>query len=125
VTCRLFLSTSAFIPLLNAAPRLISQQPEFYDGWPTLARRKTGELLLVYSGGRESHICPFGRVELMRSSDEGANWSWPEVLLDSAIDDYRELHAVETAGGRILAHNRNDGKQNNRETLQSESSQAF
>src|SRR5579871_5723235 len=32
---------------------IISQQPEFYHGWPTLFRRRNGELLVAYSGGRE------------------------------------------------------------------------
>ena len=41
----------------------ISRQPEVYHGWPTLLRRATGELLVAYSGGREAHICPFGRVD--------------------------------------------------------------
>jgi sialidase-1 len=49
----------------------VSMLPEYYHGWPTLARRTNGDLLLVCSGGRESHICPFGRVELMRSRDGG------------------------------------------------------
>jgi sialidase-1 len=79
----------------------ISMQPEYYHGWPTLAVRKTGDLLLVCSGGRESHICPFGRVELMRSRDGGRTWSWPEVLMDSPIDD-RDAGVVETASGALL-----------------------
>src|ERR1051325_3234453 len=33
----------------------ISQQPEHYHGWPTVTARRSGELLLVYSGGREAH----------------------------------------------------------------------
>jgi hypothetical protein len=72
-----------------------------YHGWPTLTRRKNGELLLVYSGGRESHICPFGRVELIRSTDNGEHWSWPETLLDTAIDD-RDAGICETAAGSLL-----------------------
>ncbi|MBM4075033.1 MAG: twin-arginine translocation signal domain-containing protein, partial [Planctomycetes bacterium] len=67
-------------------PRVISWKPPLYHGWPTLARRKNGELILVWSGGRESHVCPFGRVELMRSHDHGKTWTWPQVLLDSPID---------------------------------------
>src|SRR3954449_6916988 len=73
----------------------ISRQPEYYHGWPTLAARRDGELLLAYSGGRDAHICPFGRVELMRSRDNGRTWSWPEVLLDSPIDD-RDTGVLET-----------------------------
>jgi hypothetical protein len=81
--------------------KIISHQPENYHGWPTLAGRKNGQLLLVYSGGREEHVCPFGRVELMVSSDAGGTWGWPQVLLDSAIDD-RDAGVLETARGSIL-----------------------
>ena len=82
--------------------RVISLRPNHYHGWPTLARRKNGELLLVCSGGRESHVCPFGQVELMRSSDDGKTWSFPRVLLDSPIDD-RDAGVLETAKGTLLA----------------------
>ena len=81
--------------------RVISMQPRLYHGWPTLARRRNGELLLVCSGGRESHVCPFGRVELMRSRDEGRRWSFPRVLIDGPIDD-RDAGVVETAEGSLL-----------------------
>lgn len=81
--------------------RTISWKPPLYHGWPTLARRSNGELLLVFSGGRESHVCPFGRVELMRSQDDGRTWRWPQVLLDGPIDD-RDAGVVETTKGTIL-----------------------
>jgi sialidase-1 len=79
----------------------ISRQPEFYHGWPTLMRRSSGELLVAYSGGREAHVCPFGRVELIRSSDNGQTWSWPEVILDTPIDD-RDAGLCETKTGTLL-----------------------
>ena len=80
---------------------VISMRPELYHGWPTLARRRNGELLLVCSGGRESHVGPFGWVELMRSKDEGRSWSFPRVLLDGPIDD-RDSGVLETAKGTLL-----------------------
>lgn len=80
---------------------VISQDPDLYHGWPTVARRANGELLLSYSGGREAHVCPFGRVELMRSTDEGRTWSKPKVLSDTLIDD-RDSGVLETAKGSIL-----------------------
>ena len=83
------------------AVRTVSLDSRFYHGWPTVTRRRNGELLLVYSGGREAHVCPYGRVELMRSRDDGETWSWPEVLMDSAIDD-RDAGVVETARGTLL-----------------------
>ena len=81
--------------------QVISHQPNLYHGWPTLTRRRNGELLLVYSGGREAHVCPFGRVELMRSQDDGQMWTWPRVLMDGPIDD-RDSGILETAKGSIL-----------------------
>lgn len=84
-----------------AETRVISKPQQTYCGWPTLTRRKNGQLLLVYSGGREAHVCPFGRVELMRSDDDGHTWSWPRVLMDSPIDD-RDAGVLETANGTIL-----------------------
>ena len=81
--------------------KIISQQPEFYHGWPTIARRTNGELWVSWSGGRESHICPFGQVHSMTSRDDGKTWSWPRVLLDSAIDD-RDSGVLETAKGSLI-----------------------
>jgi sialidase-1 len=49
--------------------RVISWKSPLYHGWPNLARRTNGELLLAFSGGREAHVCPFGRLELMRLKD--------------------------------------------------------
>jgi len=72
-----------------------------YHGWPTIARRRNGELLLACSGGREGHVCPFGKVELMRSTDDGHSWSGPRVLMDMGIDN-RDSGVVETARGSIL-----------------------
>jgi len=96
-------------PAANAAapsasvetPTIISKLPDKYLGWPTVARRKNGELLLVCSGGRERHVCPFGQVHLMTSRDDGETWTWPRVLLDSAIDD-RDAGVLETARGTLL-----------------------
>jgi len=83
------------------ATKVISRQPEFYHGWPTVARRRNGELWVSWSGGRESHVCPFGQVQAMTSRDDGDSWSWPRVLLDSDTDD-RDSGVLETAKGTLL-----------------------
>ncbi len=82
--------------------KTISHQQHLYHGWPTVAQRRNGQLLLVYSGGREEHVCPFGRVEMMRSDDQGKTWGWPCVLMDTEIDD-RDAGVLETVKGTILA----------------------
>ena len=63
--------------------RVITRRPHLYHGRPTLARRANGELLLVSSAGREAHVRPFGRVELMCSRDGGEDWSFPRVVIDA------------------------------------------
>ncbi len=81
--------------------KVISHQPEYYHGWPTVVRRQNGELWLSWSGGRESHVCPFGQVHAMTSNDNGATWTWPRVLLDTATDD-RDSGVLETAKGTLI-----------------------
>ncbi len=58
-------------------------------------------MLAVFSGSREAHVCPFGRVELIRSTDEGQSWSRPQVVLDTPIDD-RDAGIIETPAGSLL-----------------------
>ncbi len=95
----------ALSPWLLAEPatiletKVISRQPEFYHGWPTVARRANGELWLTWSGGRDAHVCPFGLVHSMTSRDDGKTWTWPRVLLDTATDD-RDSGVLETAMAR-------------------------
>lgn len=81
--------------------KIISTQPEFYHGWPTVAQRANGELWVSCSGGREAHVCPFGKVVTMKSSDHGDTWSAPRVIYDGPIDD-RDSGVLETAKGTLL-----------------------
>ena len=58
-----------------------------YFAWPSVARLQDGRLAMVASGFRLRHICPFGKVILCVSSDEGASWTRPAVVLDTPLDD--------------------------------------
>ena len=58
-----------------------------YFGWPSVARLQDGSLMTVASGFRIAHICPFGKVIAVRSTDEGKTWTAPEVILDTPLDD--------------------------------------
>ena len=67
-----------------------------------MARRRNGQLLLTYFGGREGHVCPFGRVEMMRSDDEGRSWSEPIVLSEDGVStDLGYPSTVELADGTL------------------------
>ncbi len=71
-----------------------------YYGWPTMIRNRHGELLVVASGRRE-HLCPYGKIELFRSANLGADWSMPEVLVNGKLDD-RDPGLLETPAGTLL-----------------------
>jgi len=65
------------------------------------------------------------RVGVCESKDDGQTWRWLAEIPPRDGDDhnqYHELHAVETADGRIIAQLRNHNAKNSGETLQSESS---
>lgn len=94
-------SRSAALPMEILETKVISQDGRFYNGWPTVCRRANGLLVVTCSGGRDGHVCPFGRVEMMTSDDEGKSWSYPRVLLDGPIDD-RDSGVLETAKGTLL-----------------------
>jgi sialidase-1 len=94
-------SQAAALPVEILETKVISQDGRFYNGWPTVCRRANGQLVVTCSGGREGHVCPFGRIEMMTSDNEGKSWSYPRVLLDGPIDD-RDSGVLETAKGTLL-----------------------
>ena len=46
-----------------------------YLGWGTLAKLRDGELILAFSGDRDAHVCPWGKTQIVRSTDRGKTWS--------------------------------------------------
>ena len=84
------------------SPEVIDVSLGHYSGWPTLAKRSNGQLVLVVSGTRESHVCPFGSVQFYRSNDQGKTWLLPQTILDTPIDD-RDAGILETDQGTLLA----------------------
>ncbi len=55
--------------------------------WPSVARLSDGRLAAVASGYRLAHVCPFGKVVISYSSDEGETWTPPTVIMDTPLDD--------------------------------------
>ena len=69
--------------------------------WPSVARLNDGRIVLSYSGGRLNHICPFGRVEISYSSDEGKHWSMGIPVLDTPLDE-RDAGIIFWKGRTVL-----------------------
>ena len=81
----------------------ICKQPGRYIGWPTVCRRADNELLVVFSGDRSQHVCPWGKVQLVRSSDDGETWSKPETICNTPLDD-RDAGIIETVEGTLVVN---------------------
>lgn len=82
--------------------QVITDERSGYVGWPTLAMEGDGTLLIIASGGRIGHACPFGKWVLYRSTDKGETWQGPEFLLDGKLDD-RGCSLMVTGKGTLLA----------------------
>ncbi|NLD42243.1 MAG: exo-alpha-sialidase [Chloroflexi bacterium] len=81
--------------------RVLCRQPGRYIGWPTIVRRRNGELIVGFSGDRDEHVCPWGKTQIVRSQDNGVTWSAPHTVTDGPIDD-RDVGIIETARGTLL-----------------------
>lgn len=87
--------------IVTLSTQVICKQPGRYIGWPTIARTDQGELLVVFSGDRDAHVCPYGKTQIVRSSDDGSTWSAPETINDTPLDD-RDAGIVVTRSGAIV-----------------------
>jgi len=72
-----------------------------YVGWPSITRTRGGDLIAVFSGGRDWHICPFGLTKLTRSADDGKTWTEPALITNTPLDD-RDAGILETRKGTLL-----------------------
>jgi len=81
--------------------RVICEQPGRYIGWPSITRVNSGELIAVFSGDRDAHVCPWGKTQMIRSSDHGRTWSTEVTVNNTPLDD-RDAGVIETAQGTLL-----------------------
>ncbi|MBT7862160.1 MAG: hypothetical protein HN712_17720 [Gemmatimonadetes bacterium] len=81
---------------------VLCRQPDRYIGWPTIQRCASGELLVVFSGDREEHVCPWGKMHLVRSDDDGQSWSAAQIIRDGPLDD-RDAGIIETRAGTLVS----------------------
>ncbi|WP_345103081.1 sialidase family protein [Mucilaginibacter panaciglaebae] len=78
-----------------------SVEPNRYVGWPTVVLTTENELIVVYSGDRDSHVCPFGKTHLIKSADNGQTWSAPVTITNTPLDD-RDAGIIQTRQGTLV-----------------------
>jgi len=81
--------------------RTIADDGGRYVGWPTVTKLRSGEIVAVYSGDRDGHICPWGKVRMVRSADRRETWSRPSTVVNGPLDD-RDAAILELANGDLL-----------------------
>jgi hypothetical protein len=94
-----------FRPLAQNEPGhrtgVICKQPGRYIGWPTILRTSKDELIVTFSGDRDAHVCPWGKTQMVRSSDSGKTWSDVITINNTPLDD-RDAGILETRKGTLL-----------------------
>lgn len=73
-----------------------------YHGWPTVAKLSNGELIVAFSGDRQRHVCPYGKIQIVRSADNGRTWSGPQTVYSSDVVDCRDAGIMQTKDGTIV-----------------------
>ncbi len=81
--------------------KVICKEPGDYIGWPSIGMKADGELMVVFSGERDAHVCPYGKTQLVRSQDGGESWSPPETINNTPLDD-RDAGIVVMRSGTIV-----------------------
>lgn len=85
----------------NLSTQVLCKEPGRYIGWPTITKTRAGELLVVFSGDRDEHVCPWGKTQLVRSLDGGQTWTEPVTITDTPLDD-RDAGIIETTQGTLV-----------------------
>ncbi|GEM_PF-475711 len=81
--------------------KILCKQPDRYIGWPTVCMGRNGTLFAVFSGDRDKHVCPWGKVQLVTSTDQGETWSAERIIGNTPLDD-RDAGIVELPNGELL-----------------------
>ncbi|MBP5641147.1 MAG: exo-alpha-sialidase [Victivallales bacterium] len=71
-----------------------------YFGWPSIARQADGTIFVAASGLRYSHVCPWGRTIICKSSDNGETWTEPRIINNTPLDD-RDAGIISLGGQRL------------------------
>lgn len=110
ITCILFLASApalcgdgpgSYADIISS--KVICKQTGKYIGWPSITQTRSGELLVVFSGMRDAHVCPFGIVQMISSTDQGQTWTDPVTINNTPLDD-RDAGILETGQGTLLVN---------------------
>ena len=57
--------------------------------------------MVIFSGDRDAHVCPYGKTQMVISSDNGKTWGEPITINNTPLDD-RDTGLIQTKKGTLL-----------------------
>ena len=83
------------------AEYVICKQPRRYIGWPGVALARNGDMLIAFSGDRDWHVCPWGKIYTVRKPADQDHFGQPELVVDTPLDD-RDAGLVVSKDGTLI-----------------------
>ena len=80
---------------------VICKQPKRYIGWPGITLAQNGDILIAFSGDRDWHVCPWGKIFLVRKAVSAEHFGEPKIIVSTPLDD-RGSGLVTLDDGTIL-----------------------
>ncbi len=89
---------------------VIYKDDKFFSSFPSIVRRPSGELLVAFRrapnrvpmGGKTGHTDPNSHLVLVRSKDDGATWSDPELIYADPYGGSQDPCMIQLRDGTLL-----------------------
>jgi len=82
---------------------VVAKEQDNYCAWPSIAKFADGRLAVVYSGDRDWHVCPWGKMKMVVSDDNGTTWGDIKTITNTPLDDRDSGILVTDKGTAIVS----------------------
>lgn len=79
---------------------IVASRPKQVYAWPGITRAQNGDII-VASSERKSHMGPYGREVIIRSTDNGYSWHLPQEIYNCELDD-RDANIITLKDGTLV-----------------------
>ncbi len=79
---------------------IVASRPKQMYSWPGITKAQNGDIIVAASE-RKSHLGPYGREVIIRSTDNGHTWELPQEVYNCELDD-RDANIITLKDGTIV-----------------------